>query len=61
MKITNRLMKKRFIYAIALVMSVAMPVSLSSCDDDDDKNSVRSTSASTAADSLDYAADNAEN
>ena len=45
-------MKKRFIYAIALVMSVAMPVSLSSCDDDDDKNSVRS---------LDYAADNAEN
>ena len=54
-------MKKRFIYAIALVMSVAMPVSLSSCDDDDDKNSVRSTSASTAADSLDYAADNAEN
>jgi predicted lipoprotein len=54
-------MKKRFIYAIALVMGVAMQMSLASCDDDKDKSSVRSTSASTAADSLDYAADNAEN
>lgn len=54
-------MKKRFIYAIALVIGVAMQMSLASCDDDKDKSSVRSTSASTAADSLDYAADNAEN
>ena len=53
-------MKKRFVYGLALLMGVAM--SVSSCSDDDkNSSSVRNTSASTAADSLDYAADNAVN
>ncbi len=58
-------MKKRFVYALALVMGMFSSVAMTSCDDDDDNNSTQSAdeiiAAIDAADNLEYNASNATN
>lgn len=54
-------MKKRIVYALAFAVGLLGTASMTSCSDDDNDNKVRNQSASSAADSLDYAQDNATN